>query len=295
MKSRLKSLAPGLSSLRPLVSTQRDASGHSRALDPWRGWYNLARWRALRLRVFTRDLFTCQWQDCGRIEGDTSRLVADHREPHKGDPRLFWDEENVQTLCKTCHDKAKQTEERAVRMGGGMVAPASATTPGKMSRPAWFRRAHVPLTVVCGPPGAGKSTYVRENAGPGDLIICFDQLAVELLGGAGRIRPQADLSASQIADVLRVRNERLGDLMRAKAKAKWPAAWLIVSEPNPQDRTWWAETTGASIVVLATPPDECRRRIAADAAAGDQRGAKVSALVDAWWRAYAPARCDRSV
>ena len=49
--------------------------------------------------------------DCGRIEVDTSQLVADHKRPHRGDPELFWAPTNVQTLCKPCHDRVKQAEE----------------------------------------------------------------------------------------------------------------------------------------------------------------------------------------
>ena len=94
----------------------RDDHGHSRTAEPWRKWYNLARWRRLRLTVFRRDLFTCQMPACGRVEGNTSLLVADHRRPHRGDPQLFWDDTNIQTLCKPCHDGVKQAEER--RRGG---------------------------------------------------------------------------------------------------------------------------------------------------------------------------------
>lgn len=78
---------------------------------PWKAWYKTARWRALRLKVFLRDLFQCR--KCKRIEGDTSKLVCDHITPHRGDERLFWDEANLQTLCKDCHDKVKQAEEQA--------------------------------------------------------------------------------------------------------------------------------------------------------------------------------------
>ena len=70
------------------------------------------------MRVFARDRFTCQWPGCGRIEPDTSQLVADHRQEHRGDEGLFWDEENVQTLCKPHHDGAKQRLERQRRGGG---------------------------------------------------------------------------------------------------------------------------------------------------------------------------------
>lgn len=83
------------------------------AAAPWKAWYKTARWRALRLKVFLRDLYACQRPGCGRIESDTSKLVCDHITPHRGSERLFWDEANLQTLCKACHDTVKQAEEQA--------------------------------------------------------------------------------------------------------------------------------------------------------------------------------------
>lgn len=37
--------------------------------------------------------------------------VVDHRVPHKGDTVLFWDRDNWQSLCKTCHDRKTATED----------------------------------------------------------------------------------------------------------------------------------------------------------------------------------------
>lgn len=109
---RLKTLPSRLSAVAPMVKRQTDEEGHSRAAEPWRAWYSLARWKKLRLATFLRDLFTCQREGCGRVEGETSQLVADHIVPHKGNARLFWDPNNIQTLCKPCHDRDKQREER---------------------------------------------------------------------------------------------------------------------------------------------------------------------------------------
>lgn len=36
------------------------------------------------------------------------------------------------------------------------------------------------VTVVCGPPCSGKTTWVREHARPGDLIVDYDDIAVRL-------------------------------------------------------------------------------------------------------------------
>jgi 5-methylcytosine-specific restriction protein A len=78
-------------------------------LVTWRKWYNTARWKRLRLRIFERDGYTCQI--CKDTIANTSRLVADHKIAHRGDERMFWDEANIETLCKPCHDSTKQRQE----------------------------------------------------------------------------------------------------------------------------------------------------------------------------------------
>lgn len=113
---RLTAVKPRLSALRPRLAKRDDTRAEldrRRDQRPWRKWYKTARWKALRMLVLTRDLFTCRM--CGRLEGDTSKLVADHRIPHRGDEALFWDEGNLQTLCSRCHSGAKQREEAAGR------------------------------------------------------------------------------------------------------------------------------------------------------------------------------------
>lgn len=114
--ARLKRLAPRLATLgdrlRPAAPVgDRAAFDRARDAQPWRRWYKTARWQKLRWAVLVRDLFTCQWPGCVRVEGDTSQLVADHRRPHRGDEALFWDDRNLWCLCKTCHDSAKAREE----------------------------------------------------------------------------------------------------------------------------------------------------------------------------------------
>ena len=106
---KLRNLKPTLSSLSPRIARQTDTHGHSKS-EPLRRLYSTARWKALRWFVLVRDLFTCQM--CGLLEGDTSNLVADHKRPHRGDPALFWDPQNLWCLCSPCHNSAKQAEER---------------------------------------------------------------------------------------------------------------------------------------------------------------------------------------
>jgi 5-methylcytosine-specific restriction endonuclease McrA len=100
LPNRLASLPSRLSAFQPRDHGRREAA-------PWRRWYNTTEWRRLRMETLKRDRFACQWPGCGLMTGDTSQLVADHRESHRGDERLFWNPDNLQTLCKPCYDGPK--------------------------------------------------------------------------------------------------------------------------------------------------------------------------------------------
>jgi 5-methylcytosine-specific restriction protein A len=94
----------------PRVDPQQDFDQRRDAANEWRGWYKTKDWQRLRWRVLVRDQFTCRI--CTRVEAQTRHLVADHIIPHRGQADLFWDDANLQCLCKTCHDSTKQRQER---------------------------------------------------------------------------------------------------------------------------------------------------------------------------------------
>ena len=111
--ARITTVKPRVTVPAMRLAAPKDEAGRSRYRDnnaPWRAWYKTARWQRLRWQVLTDAMFTCAM--CGRLEGDTSKLVADHIIPHRGDEVRFWDETQIQCLCKSCHDGAKQREER---------------------------------------------------------------------------------------------------------------------------------------------------------------------------------------
>lgn len=114
--AKLKTLTPRLTTIRPYRITQpqgRKEYDQHRNQQEWRRWYKTDRWRKLRWSILVRDLFTCQM--CGRVEGNTSKLVADHKIKHGGDPIRFWDETGLQCLCATCHSGTKQRQDNRSR------------------------------------------------------------------------------------------------------------------------------------------------------------------------------------
>ena len=120
---KLKTIPPRIGALPPRLGF---ASGDKKAADksrndaaPWRAWYGLARWKALRLFVFARDGYICQRP--GALCSGTGKManapVANHTRPHRGNPDLFWDPNNVETVTKQVHDTIIQAEEQAIPQG----------------------------------------------------------------------------------------------------------------------------------------------------------------------------------
>lgn len=80
--------------------------------QPWRAWYKSAEWRQLRVLQLQRES-TCRI--CTAAGRYTPATIVDHVERHRGDRRLFFSPANLASLCKRCHDSAKQSSERTGR------------------------------------------------------------------------------------------------------------------------------------------------------------------------------------
>ncbi len=82
-----------------------------------RKFYDSKPWKILREKIKKRDNYECQ--ECkrkGRVTIDTNEysesakrkkimLVVDHIKEIEGYPELALDEDNLETLCVTCHNK----------------------------------------------------------------------------------------------------------------------------------------------------------------------------------------------
>lgn len=69
------------------------------------------RWQQAR-DTFLRQHPLCQCEECqgGRLRV-TLASVVDHKIPHRGDTRLFWDQSNWQAMAKPCHDRKTATDD----------------------------------------------------------------------------------------------------------------------------------------------------------------------------------------
>lgn len=66
------------------------------------------RWQKLRNRFIAQHPFCEQCMKQGRL---TIATDIDHIKPHRGDPILLFDEENLQALCHACHSRKTASED----------------------------------------------------------------------------------------------------------------------------------------------------------------------------------------
>lgn len=253
MPDRIPTYQPPWINRRPRRRDERP-SAHARGYGG-RGWM-LARRQAL-----ARDGYQCR--ACGQIVHGR-RAHVDHITPKaQGGSDLL---ENLQTLCATCHQR--KTNAETVHKEWSAL------------KPEWVRKPLIPITLVCGPPASGKSTYVREHAKKSDKVIDLDRIASRIAGSTEHGWP-----IHVIDQALQERNKLLDSLANPDASCRH--AWFIVCEPDGANRRWWAEKINANVVVLETAPHICEGRIALDPERWRQFGA-----ADNWWSRYSRSPTD---
>ena len=85
----------------------------------YHGWYSLPIWTdQLRPEQLLREPFC---RECAKRGWRTRATVVDHMRPHRGDWELFTDRNNLQSLCKRCHDRKTAFEQAQDRREFGQI------------------------------------------------------------------------------------------------------------------------------------------------------------------------------
>ena len=85
----------------------------STTADEYRKLYYTKQWRTLRGTILTRDHYRCQRCNVNLINGrsDPRSAIVHHKQPHKGNLTLFYDPNNLEAVCWSCHSGAIQSQE----------------------------------------------------------------------------------------------------------------------------------------------------------------------------------------
>lgn len=267
--AKLPTLKPQIPVLGPALQAQPvSAPGTSRHdRDTGKGRkYDTRAWRdSIRPQKLRRNPLC---EECALSNVVTIAIDVDHVDGDSSNDRP----ENLRSLCKRCHSiKTAREDGRPGRYLRELFWPTIINAPA------------LPVTVVCGPPAAGKSTYITKHRGAHDVVIDLDDIVEEQTG----IRRAIDEDARRRG--LAERNRRLQALATYRGNAQ--RAWFATTAPRPQERIRWAAMLHATVIVLATPLHECRARVRRDQHR-NEGSVWQDRIIDRWWRQYEPCSVD---
>lgn len=164
--------------------------------------------------------------------------LVDHKTPiRRGGERT--EPKNLQSMCAKCHDEKRATE-------GSQYS----------YEPKFSGKFKCPTTLVWGPPGGGKSYYVKQNALADDLIFDLDEFVMALSN-----QPKYSNPWPLTAAALAARDAILSYLCNDATAEKIRHAWLITSAATKAGRVSYLEA-GATEVPLVPARYVCLDRIA---------------------------------
>lgn len=129
------------------------------------------------------------------------------------------------------------------------------------------------ITVVTGPPCSGKSTYVREHARPGDVVIDFDVIA-QAFGSAG-----SHAHSPLVRQVTHA--ARKAAIESALGGPSDTPVWIVDCNISPRRMAQYT-AVGAHIVAMTADARELHRR------AARERPRAWHKLIDEWRAPEAP-------
>lgn len=191
--------------------------------------------------------------------------VVHHIHEHDGNWELFVSSP-LQSLCKVCHDSLVRSREqvgfnKGADINGAPLDPdkfdkLKAKRESQYSIPFNLRKSAIPVVVVHGCVGAGKSTYVQAMSKPGDIIIDYDDI-VKGLGCARYMETPAQRKAA-----FKIRDNLLHSLHRCTQGT----CYLTVTAPTRDERVKWYLALGRHCTLYHCDADllTCIQRIEED-------------------------------
>lgn len=137
------------------------------------------------------------------------------------------------------------------------------------------------VTLVCGPPCGGKSTYVVEHAAPGDLVLCVDTLA----------QVEGSLVSHNHTGSHYGRAEKRFLALCAEVRATAEVtAWVVRCAPEPHMRRDLTKQVGATRSIVLLPNIQVAAARALERDPGSYQATWTA--IRSWYQRFRPGPFD---
>jgi 5-methylcytosine-specific restriction protein A len=238
-------------------------------------FYISAEWKAFRNALRFERGWCCQDPKCETPSGPW-KMIYGHHIVELTDGGAALDRQNVTLVCGTCHGRL--TAENKSKREAGREQPREANA-------IRFGHTRMDTTLVCGPPRAGKNTYVANNMRPGDLVVDLDVLWVAL-----SCSPLHQAPEENFAFACEARDAVYRRIAQGSTKVGH-RAWITTRGASIAERQRIAATVRSQrTVVLETNAETCVERLTSST---DPRPREeMITAIERWWCEYQPDHFD---
>ncbi|WP_425539434.1 HNH endonuclease [Microaceticoccus formicicus] len=203
--------------------------------------YNKKSWTRKSDYIKQRDGYLCQ--ECLRRGERTGADHVHHINPVETHSDLRWENDNLISLCLSCHNKMHHRADRRLTRLGRWYQRIYQTVKGnkKMTE----------IRFVIGPPCSGKSTYVKEHKGRNDIVYDLDEIVKAIT-----LNELHDKNPKAIEYALDIRHLILTKL---ETETEFDTAWIISTEMK--DRFYDYYLYKPQIIKMPASQTECLYRL----------------------------------
>lgn len=213
--------------------------------------YNSKNWKDCRDGYFQSKHGICELCDKPGLEVHHK----EHLTPNNiDDPNISFNWDNLQLLCRSCHNAIHEKEWEMTRAVRRKSRP---TMNGLTFDDNGNLIEEKNVYIVWGSPASGKTTYVKEHKGKYDLIVELDPLI-----GAISMTDGKTLTEDYLPFALELR-DTLYRLIEQR-KYHFDKAWIIAGLPNKAERLALQSKLKAELIHIDTPIEICLKRAKLD-------------------------------